>query len=209
MDPPPRWNGTSIVDWRFVEVKSLGPVPRLTEAASGGSAAATYVDPRELLPPEQFALRGFMILKAVDVTDQEVLSSLSENLIDKESIVSHARFQGLQAKLRTLFRRPSLHLGLAAVEGDRVLVLNDAMSHERAASSRTRRTTRRPSSPARCTSGLPPEPPVIVDDLMAWPNPTDRRKTDRGPRGPHLRLRAATLPGQGDRYPRAHLAPAR
>ena len=87
---------------------------------------------RALLPPERFVLRGFMIVKAVDVTDQEVLSSLKRDLIDKDSIVSSARFQRLQAKLRTLFRRPDLRLGLAAVEGDRVLVLNDALRHEHA-----------------------------------------------------------------------------
>ena len=85
-----------------------------------------------LLPPERFDLRGFMIVKAVDVTDQEVLSSIKRDLIDKESIVSSAQFQGLQAKLRTLFRRPDLRLGLAAVEGDRVLVLSDASRHEQA-----------------------------------------------------------------------------
>src|SRR5262249_33478357 len=121
-------------DWRFVDVKPVGPVPSLTDAVrrqlQSGNVNVDLL--RELLPPEKFALRGFMILKAVDVTDQEVLSSLKRDLIDKESIVSHTRFQSLQAKLRTLFRRPGLQLGLAAVEGDRVLVLNDAMSHEHA-----------------------------------------------------------------------------
>src|SRR5262249_60541656 len=78
---------------------------------------------RELLPPERFVLRGFMIVKAVDVTDQEVLSSLKRDLIDKDSIVSQSHFQGLQAKLRTFFRRPDLRLGLAAVGGDRALLL--------------------------------------------------------------------------------------
>src|SRR5262249_57416761 len=86
----------------------------------------------DLVPPETVTLRGFMTLKAVDVTDQEVLSSLKRDLIDKESVVSSARFASLQAKLRTLFRRPNLQVGLAAVRGDRVLVLNDAMSHDRA-----------------------------------------------------------------------------
>src|SRR5262249_4331989 len=121
-------------DWRFVEVKPVGPAPKLSEAARR-QLQTGHIDLdrlRGLLPPEKFALRGFMILKAIDVTDQGVLSSLKRDLIDKESIVSGARFQGLQAKLRTFFRRPGLHLGLAAVEGDRVLVLNDAMSHEHA-----------------------------------------------------------------------------
>ena len=58
------------------------------------------------------------------MTDQEVLSSLERDLIDKESIVSHTRFKTLQDKLRTLFRRPELRFGLAALDGDQVLVLN-------------------------------------------------------------------------------------
>jgi hypothetical protein len=77
-------------------------------------------------------IRGFTVLRAVEVTDQEVLSSLKRDLIDKESIISTARFQGLQAKLRTLFRRPKLRLGLAAVDGDQVLMLNSGARVENA-----------------------------------------------------------------------------
>src|SRR5439155_901312 len=51
-------------------------------------------------------------------------SSIKRDLIDKESIVSNARFEALQAKLRTLFHRPELRLSLAAIEGRRVLILN-------------------------------------------------------------------------------------
>jgi hypothetical protein len=49
---------------------------------------------------------------------------LKRDLIHKESIVSQTRFDALQDKLRTLFRRPGLHLGVAAIQGDRVLSLN-------------------------------------------------------------------------------------
>ena len=72
-----------------------------------------------LIPPGSVRFSGFTVVKAVDVTDQEVLSSIKRDLIDKESIVSNARFEKLQAKLRTLFRRADLRLSLAAVEGDR------------------------------------------------------------------------------------------
>ena len=121
-------------DWRFVGVQLVGPKPPLPEEArqrlQTGAIDGDLL--LELLPPERFVLRGFMIAKAVDVTDQEVLSSLKRDLIDKDSIVSHAHFQGLQAKLRTFFRRPELRLGLAAVEEDRILVLNDASRDEQA-----------------------------------------------------------------------------
>src|SRR5262249_17843 len=162
-------------DWRFVEVKPLGPVPPLADGVQrqlrSGNVDRDLL--REVVRAENFALRGFMILKAVDVTDQEVLSSLKRDLIDKESIVAHARFQSLQAKLRTFFRRPSLHLGLCALEGDRVLVLNDAMHHEHAciyADSAHHKTSEYAGS--LYERAVLQDRPLIVDDLTAWPGRT-------------------------------------
>ena len=162
-------------DWRFVDVKLDGPAPKLTDAMrrqlQSGNVELDQL--RDLVPPETVTLRGFMTLKAVDVTDQEVLSSLKRDLIDKESIVSSARFESLQVKLRTLFRRPGLRLGLAAVEGDRVLVLNDAMSHDHAciyADSAHRKTSEFTGS--LYERAVVHNRPVIVGDLAAWPDRT-------------------------------------
>ena len=162
-------------DWRFVGVQLVGPKPPLPEAArqrlQTGAIDGDLL--LELLPPERFVLRGFMIVKAVDVTDQEVLSSLKRDLIDKDSIVSHAHFQGLQAKLRTFFRRPELRPGLAAVEGDRVLVLNDASRHEQAcifAGSAHHATAEFAGS--LYERAVVQDRPVVVDDLTAYPDRT-------------------------------------
>jgi len=113
-------------DWRFVEVETVGPVPVLTEAMRRRLHGELFETAafREILPSDRFVFRGFTIFRAIEVTDQEVLSSLERDLIDKESIVSHTRFKALQDKLRTLFRRPELRFGLAALDGDQVLVLN-------------------------------------------------------------------------------------
>src|SRR6266581_7628040 len=113
-------------DWRFVEVKPVGTIPTLTDEVRR-RLRRDLLDPellREVLPPERFVFHGFTVFRAIEVTDQEVLSSLERDLIDKESIVSSTRFRALQAKLRTLFRRPDLRVGLAALDGDQVLVLN-------------------------------------------------------------------------------------
>src|SRR3989475_3511430 len=162
-------------DWRFVDVKLDGPAPKLTDTMrrqlESGNVELDQL--RDLVPPERVTLRGFMTLKAVDVTDQEVLSSLKRDLIDKESIVSSARFASLQAKLRTLFRRPGLQLGLAAVEGDRVLVLNDAMSHDHAgvfADSAHHKTSEFRGS--LYERAVIQNRPIIMDDLAAWPDRT-------------------------------------
>jgi len=119
-------------DGRFMDVKTVGPVTPLTDETRR-HLLAHLADAQvlmELLPPAQFILHGFAVLNAVDVTDQEVLSSLKRDLIEKESIISTPRFKSLQEKLRALFRKPALYFGLAACQGDRVLVLNDASRME-------------------------------------------------------------------------------
>lgn len=113
-------------DHRFVDVVPVGELPVLTEETARRVRANIF--DRDLLfkalPPDRFVLRGFTIFRAIDVTDQEVLSSIKRDLIDSESIVTPSRFGELQTKLRTLFRRPELSFGLAAVAGERVLVIN-------------------------------------------------------------------------------------
>jgi hypothetical protein len=113
-------------DMRFVTVKTVGPLPSLTEADKQHLLAnlADLQELMSLLPPERFAFEGFAIINAVDVTDQEVISSLKRDLIEKESIISNARFNGLQQRLRTLFRKPDLYFELGALQGDQVLALN-------------------------------------------------------------------------------------
>jgi hypothetical protein len=69
---------------------------------------------KEIIPPENFEVDGFFIFNAVDITDQETLSSLKFDLIQKESIMSLNKFEKLQRKLRTLLRKPEIKLGLIA-----------------------------------------------------------------------------------------------
>jgi len=115
-----------LFDWQFVKVEAKGALPPLPEGVRE-NIQANFLDEAYLatvLPAERFVLRGVTFLKALEVTDQEVLSALKRDLIDRESIVSPNRFVALQERLRTLFRRPELRLGLAALDGDRVLLLN-------------------------------------------------------------------------------------
>jgi hypothetical protein len=94
---------------RFVDVEPLRPLPPLSdEMRKRLVAQAVDLDGlAAVIPPGSVRFSGFTVVKAADVTDQEVLSSIKRDLIDKESIVSNARFEKLQAKLRTLFRRPT------------------------------------------------------------------------------------------------------
>jgi putative methionine-R-sulfoxide reductase with GAF domain len=123
-----------LFDWTFVDVDVRGPRPELP-ADLCRRVRVSLTDTEGLaavLPSDRFVLRGFTILRAVEVTEEEVLSALKRDLIDRESIVSKERFRGVETRLRTLFRRPSLKLGLGAIDGERVLILNDFSSHEHA-----------------------------------------------------------------------------
>ncbi len=113
-------------DPRFVEVKNAGPLKPLSESEKErllavGNKPELWM---EIIPPESFLFEGFGVCRAVDVTDQEVLSYLKRDLIEKESIFSGEGFQRLHEKLRIYLRNPDLMVDLAAFQGDEVLILN-------------------------------------------------------------------------------------
>jgi hypothetical protein len=121
------------LDTTFLEVDTVGRAPVLS-ATGRRRLLDNLTDLQtlmELIPPDRFIFRGFGVVKATDTTDQEVLSALKRDLIEKESIASSARFERLQLQLRTFFRRPDLRLTLAAFQGERVLVIKsgDRLEH--------------------------------------------------------------------------------
>ena len=70
----------------------------------------------QLLPPEHFVLEGFNILQLVDVTTQEILSELKYDLLERDVLQASDRLEQIQEKLRVLFARPALQLGIAAYD---------------------------------------------------------------------------------------------
>jgi hypothetical protein len=167
-------------DWQFIEVEATGELPVLPEDVRERVRAnlldVGYLE--RILPPDRFVLRGVTFVKAIDVTDQEVLSALKRDLIDRESIVSETRFVGLQARLRTLFRRPELRLGLAAIAGERVLILNDGARIEHACIFADSVHHRRADYAGTFLErAVETGQPVIVDDLAARtvPRPVEQQ----------------------------------
>ena len=120
-------------DFQFVQVGAVGELPPLSEDARR-LVIEHIADPDVLetvLPPKSFIFRGFTIVRAVEVTASEITSAIERDLIDQESIFSAEGFHRLQGRLKTLFGKPNLQAGLAAVQGDQVLVLSDG--HQSAA----------------------------------------------------------------------------
>ncbi len=115
------------LDLQFVEVRTVGEPRKLSEKER--AIIAENITDIEVLSrfisPDKFEFYGFSVVRAVDVTESEVVSALEKDLIDQQSIFSADGFKRLQERLRILFRRPDLTAGIGAVQGDRVLVLSD------------------------------------------------------------------------------------
>ena len=169
-----------LLEKRFLDVEVVGDPPVLTEE-NRRRVRALSLEPSalmEILPPEKFVIRGFSVIRAIEVTEQEVLSSIERDLIEKESIVSTERFQTLQQKLRALLRRPEIELGIAAIEGDRVLILNFGSRFEHscifADSTHARVGDFAGSLYERAALA---RQPIFVEDLEAYP---DRTRVEEG-----------------------------
>ena len=114
-------------DFQFLQVGTVGHAPALSEAKRA-KILDRITDPEmltSLLPPEKFVLRGFTVVRAVDVTESEIMSELERDLIDQESIFSTEGFKRLQGRLRSLFRTPELKAGISGIQGDQLLIFND------------------------------------------------------------------------------------
>ncbi|HWT80916.1 MAG TPA: GAF domain-containing protein, partial [Candidatus Methylomirabilis sp.] len=162
-------------DRQFLEVEAIGTNTPLTDDERQ-RILANRADPNVLMaiiPPNQFVFRGFGLLKATDITDQEVLSSLKRDLIDKESIVSPVHFRRLQAELCTLLGLPDLRLGLAAVRGEQVFSLNYGcqLEHSCIFADSVHRSLR-DFAGSIYDRAVQQGHPVIIEDLAAWPGRT-------------------------------------
>ena len=114
------------LDFRFVDCRALKKPKVLTEK-DRNRILEHLTEPevlKEILPPSHFELHGFTLIRGTDVTKSEVISALERDLISQESIVSPGEFDRIQGHLRTLFRRPDLVSGVAAFQGDQILMLS-------------------------------------------------------------------------------------
>ena len=105
-------------DPRFVSVRLVRDV----EKPSSEDIARLLAEPTnldlwgEVLPPDAFEFDGMTVITAVDVTHQEVISRLKNDLIEKDSMASSEKIDRLQHRIRNLLGCPELSLGLIAFD---------------------------------------------------------------------------------------------
>ncbi|GEO06275.1 hypothetical protein AAE02nite_39390 [Adhaeribacter aerolatus] len=100
----------------FLQVKHNGDLPKLSDPDI--RLLLSNVEDldlwRQFIPPANFEFAGFYVMELVDVTEQETLSSIKLDLLEKDVLIAPDRFEQLQEKIRIFFNRPHLQLGLAA-----------------------------------------------------------------------------------------------
>ncbi|MBC6988476.1 MULTISPECIES: GAF domain-containing protein [Hymenobacter] len=103
---------------KFLKVSLVGEKPELSPEQIDQLSRNLHRSDlwRELLPPEKFEFVGFNIVHLVDVTDQEILSELKYDLLERDVLQASDRLEQIQEKLRVLFKRPFLQLGIAAYD---------------------------------------------------------------------------------------------
>lgn len=114
------------VDPRFVNINAVNNPPTINDDKINYilKDVANLDRWREVLPPENFEFVGFVTISATNVTDQETLSQLKHDLLERASIISLNRFLELQQKLRNYLRLPDIKLGLASFSGEWNMMLD-------------------------------------------------------------------------------------
>ncbi|MGC3948358.1 MAG: GAF domain-containing protein [Chryseolinea sp.] len=78
----------------------------------------------QYIRPEDYEFHGFMVVHLIDVTEQEMLSSIKYDLLEKNAVIRKETFASIQHKLRSLFEVPGLKLGLGFLDPGNNLVLS-------------------------------------------------------------------------------------
>lgn len=119
-------------DFRFVRIRPLEPPMDLTPADQSRILDnITNVDVlKEYIDLNKFEFTGFTVVRALDMTESQVISALERDLIDQGSIFSAKGIQLLENRIRVLLRRPNLSLGIAALQGDQVMIIKSDCNSE-------------------------------------------------------------------------------
>ncbi len=106
------------LDSRFVEVELTGEKPVLTS----NDLRDLLAHPNDLdrwvrvLPPERFVFCGLACISATDVTREEALSRLKQDLLAKNALLTKDSINHLQRRVRSFLGLPDIRLGIIALD---------------------------------------------------------------------------------------------
>ena len=73
---------------------------------------------KEKIPPFSFDFEGFSFIKLLDVSSEQIISTLKQDLLEKDALHSPEVVENIRKKLSSLYSIPDLTLGFAAYDTD-------------------------------------------------------------------------------------------
>jgi hypothetical protein len=84
----------------------------------------------QYIKPEDFEFHGFMTIRMVDVTEQEMISSIKYDLLQKNAVSQKDSFSKIQHKLQSIFGMKDIRLGVAFFDPNNNIILNSSEDGE-------------------------------------------------------------------------------
>ncbi|WP_333818645.1 GAF domain-containing protein [Ohtaekwangia sp.] len=78
----------------------------------------------QYIRPEDFEFHGLLIMRLVDVTEQEMLSSIKYDLLERNAVIRRESFEQIQHKIRSLFGINDIRLGIAYLDPNDNIIVN-------------------------------------------------------------------------------------
>ena len=102
------------LDAHFVDVKSIGALPELPESCSINCVEDIIKsdDLQQWLPLTSFAFEGMMLIKVKDVTEQQIINVIKNNLLTINAFTETSTFENLQSQMQSLIGLKELKIGI-------------------------------------------------------------------------------------------------
>jgi hypothetical protein len=116
------------VDTSFVEVKAKHELPELPDLGriSCADDIRKFQTLREVMPLENFEFNGLVLIQIKDVTEQQIIHEIKNELIALDSFTDANTFQNLQTHIENLIASSSVKIGLTPFfKVNRHFVLSD------------------------------------------------------------------------------------
>jgi len=106
------------MDTSFVEIKATKPLKPLSQEEINTLLSNIYDTDLWLkaIPAENFEFHGFTINSMLEITEEEALSRIKQQLLRKDAIVNQRNIETLEGLLQTFFKMKDLRLGLTAID---------------------------------------------------------------------------------------------
>jgi hypothetical protein len=74
--------------------------------------------------PGDYTFQGFLIMRMIDVTEQEMLSSIKYDLLERQALMQPESFRRIEHKVRSLFGMPDIRMSIAYLDPSNRVVIS-------------------------------------------------------------------------------------